>query len=335
VTGAAPTSVESVLDRFLPELEPRTWSTGDGMPSTVRPRAVFVQPVDNGLEIATAMARSRPTSADMRKAWKGRHRGRACPVLLVAVYEKGDEVVAALCGPSGDEPPVHTDVELSRVERLAATALAEPSRHAAQRCLLRLLPEVDTDLPGLVNSGLLATHELREGVPQRSDWAAARQRGHAALRMRGRQLIERLGYSIETLSTNTSLLKAGDERRAVAVFLDEGETFDGPGGRFDGVSPVSHALALADREQLAWVVLTRSSEIRLYTARPDVGVGRKGRAETFVEANLALLPEDAAGYLDLLFSAAALSRGGSVEQILSSSADFAADLAARLRDRVY
>lgn len=335
VPGTTRASLAEFPDTFLQDREPRTWSGADGVPASVKPKTVFVQDADNGLEVAVAVANRRPTSADMRKAWKARHRGRACPVLLVVAYEHGDQLAAAVCGPSGEEPPVHTDLELSRVERLAATALTEPNRHAAQRCLLRLLPEVDAELPGLVNSGLLATHELRDGVPRRADWGSAVERGRGALTLRGRRLIERLGFSIEALSTNTSLLKAGDERRAVAVLLDEGESFEGPAQRFDGVSPVSHALAVADREQLSWVMLTRSSEIRLYTARPDVGVGRKGRAETFVEANLALLPEGAAGYLQLLFSADGLARGGSVEQILSSSGDFAADLAARLRERVY
>lgn len=41
------------------------------------------------------------------------------------------------------------------------------------------------------------------------------------------------------------------------------------------------------------------------------------------------------GYLHLLFSAEALGDGGTFDQILASSADFAADLASRLRDRVY
>ena len=58
-------------------------------------------------------------------------------------------------------------------------------------------------------------------------------------------------------------------------------------------------------------------------------------SETFVEANLALLPEDKAGYLLLLFGSDALIEGGTIEKILDSSADFAADLAARLRERVY
>ncbi len=83
------------------------------------------------------------------------------------------------------------------------------------------------------------------------------------------------------------------------------------------------------------MVLTRASEIRLYAARPDVGVGRKGRAETFVELNLSLLSHDDAGYLPLLFSANALVADGSLHAILDDSARYAAGLAERLRDRVY
>lgn len=186
----------------------------------------------------------------MRKAWKARQGGRPSPVLLAVGYPSPDGIVVALCGPAGDEPPVCFDLEPSRVERLAATALAEPTRHAAQRTLLRMLPDVESDLPGLINSGLLATQELRVGVPTRPDWQLATRTGHGALKLRGRQLVEALGFSVDQLSINASVLKAGHDRRAVAVFLDEGETFDSPGARFERVSPVSHALALADREHL-------------------------------------------------------------------------------------
>jgi len=86
--------------------------------------------------------------------------------------------------------------------------------------------------------------------------------------------------------------------------------------RFSGTSPISHALALADRESLPWVVLTRGRQIRVYAARTDTGVGRKGRSETFIEANLALLPDDRAGYVALLFSADALKDGGTFDEVL-------------------
>jgi hypothetical protein len=197
-----------------------------------------------------------------------------------------------------------------------------------------MLPEVGSDLPGVRNSGLLATQELLHGVPTRPDWGIANEKGKAFLPLRGRVLVERLGFGVEQLSTTSSVLRVRGAKRAVAVFLDEGETFEDSAERF-GTSPVSHALALADREGLPWVVLTRARQIRLYAARTDTGVGRKGRAETFIEVDLALLPDNLAGYLPLLFGAEALADQGTIEQILERSADFAAELGARLRDRVY
>ena len=187
----------------------------------------------------------------------------------------------------------------------------------------------------MVNIGLLATQELRLGVPARSDWATATAEVQSSLKLRGRPLVQSLGFTVAQLSSDAVVLREGQAGRAVAIFLDEGDTFDAPSARFDGVSAVSRALALADRERLPWVVITRSSEIRLYAARADTGVGRKGRAETFIELNLALLPDELAGYLGLLFSARALAEGGTFDQILDRSTDFAADLATRLRERVY
>ena len=101
------------------------------------------------------------------------------------------------------------------------------------------------------------------------------------------------------------------------------------------MSPVSYALAQADRENLDYVVVVAGATLRLYPAKPGVGTGRRGRSETFVEVNLDLLQEDASGYLWLLLSAPALSAGGTVEEILARSEDYAADLGSRLRDRVY
>ena len=230
---------------------------------------------------------------------------------------------------------VQHDIEMSQAERLARVALAEPSHHAATRFLLANLPELNSPMPGLRNVGLLATQELRVGVPERPDWKASGVRARPLLGLRGRSLVEALGYGIEVLSTSTSMLTVNGRNRAIAVFCDEDEPFDAPAQRFNGTSPVSQALAVADQKTVDWVILTRSSEIRLYAARPDTGVGRKGRAETFVELNLSLLPAELAGYLHLLFSVDALVDNGTLEGILDRSADFAAELAVRLRERVY
>ena len=221
------------------------------------------------------------------------------------------------------------------MERLAAVALGEPNHHSASRFLLAALAELDSPVPGLRNVGLLATHELVVGVREMPEWPSAVSRCSPLLRERGRRLVERLGYSVEPLGANTSMLTIGGRNRAIAVFCDEDEPFEAPAKRFDGASPVSRGLATADRQNVDWVILTRASEIRLYAARADTGVGRKGRSETFVEVNLSLLPQHQAGYLSLLFSADALVGGGTFEKILGNSERFAAELATRLRERIY
>ena len=69
----------------------------------------------------------------MGTAWKDRHGSRPAPVLLVAVY--GNR--AAVCGPTADNPPVLTNVELGQAEQFCITALAleEPDRYSALRFL--------------------------------------------------------------------------------------------------------------------------------------------------------------------------------------------------------
>ena len=271
----------------------------------------------------------------MRRAWKARQGGAASPLLLVVAYEIDGSWKASICGPVGDEPPVETNLDLGLVERIAKAALDQPSRHQAIRFLGGILAEVESELPGIRNHGMLATHELREGVPQRADWNDACSRALPLLNSHGRDLVEKLGFHVEHHSTATTVLSVGAARRAVAVFLDENEEFEAPAARFGDTSPVTHALAYADRAELPWVVVTRGPQIRLYSAKPDVGVGRKGRADTYVEANLALVPDDRAGYVTLLFSADALKTDGTLTEILDASRDHATALGVRLRDRVY
>ncbi len=324
------------IDGFLIERNQRTWAPPPGFPAALTTAGVYFQEdVPNGLEVALVRAGGRPTAADLRRAWSRRRGGRASPVLLAAFYSGEEGHRAALCGPVGEQPVVHYDIEVSQAERLADVALSEPSHHAATRFLLASLPELDSPFPGLRNAGLLATQELKRGVPERADWPEATRRARPLLKQGGRRLVEALGFGVETLATNASMLTIGGQEHAVAVFCDEDEPFEAPSGRFDDTSPVSRALALADQKRVPWVVLTRAREIRLYSARPDIGVGRKGRAETFVELNLSLLRAEQAGYLHLLFSADALSHGGTFADILDRSADFAAELAIRLRERVY
>ena len=324
-----------MADDFLSERDPISWSAPEGFAPSLTPAGMYAQDKPSGLEVCLAEAAARPLASDLRRSWSRRRAGRASPVLLAVFYPSEGGVRVSLCGPTGDNPVIYQGLEASQVERLARVALGEPSHHAAARFLLAALPELDSPTPGLRNAGLLATWELRAGVPEMDEWPEAVSRSAPLLASRGRRLVEGLGYGVEDLSVNTWMLTIEGRSRAVAVFCDEDEMFDAPAERFDGATPVSQGLAVADQKHVDWVILTRSSEIRLYAARPDTGVGRKGRAETYVELNLALLPRDKAGYLSMLFSSEALDGGGTLEKILDGSTRFAAELAERLRERVY
>jgi len=283
------------------------------------------------LEVAITRCPHRPAQATMRTAWKARHGGRAIPLLLIALYADR----AALCGPSGDEPPVYVDLDPSQVERICLTALEEPDRHAAARFLRSVVPEVESPLSGIRNEGLFATHELSYGVPTRRDWASAQQKARDLLSKRGRELLSGLGYQIEDTPGQFSVLRVGQKKVAVAIFLDRREACDITSERFGGVSPISYALAKADAENLDYVFVDHGARLRIYPTATGIGSGRRGRTETFVEIHLDLLPNDKAGYLWLLFSGEALSKGGAFEEILNSSSDYAADLGKRLRERIY
>ena len=63
--------------------------------------------------------------------------------------------------------------------------------------------------------------------------------------------------------------------------------------------------------------------------------GRRGRTETFIECQPALLTDKHLAYLWLLFSADALTPHGSLDAILKNSQRFAGELAKRLRERIY
>ena len=98
-----------------------------------------------------------------------------------------------------------------------------------------------------------------------------------------------------------AVLRCGQTKMAVAIFLDRSEACDIASDRFGGMTPVQYALAKADDENLDYVLVDHGSSLRIHTTAGK-GVGRRGRTETFVEIHLDLLPSDRAGYLWLLFS---------------------------------
>jgi hypothetical protein len=140
----------------------------------------------SSLEILLASAAWKPSVHTLRETWKARVRGRATPVLLVTLYDGK----AAVVGPSGDHPPVYTDLEPSKLERICAAALDEPDRHAALRFLTSVLDELESSTAGLRNEGLFASHELETGVPAGVDWNEAGQHARPVLNLRDRELLK-------------------------------------------------------------------------------------------------------------------------------------------------
>ncbi|MFF7855700.1 Eco57I restriction-modification methylase domain-containing protein [Streptomyces sp. NPDC007904] len=326
-------SIESFLDDA--EVREVPWTRPSGAPVSLEPDRVLIADGTDALEVAIASAEAQPKVNDVRRLWAQRWNRRAAPVVLVVGYEVNGTWKAAICG-TKDDPTVLSGLNLSQVERICAAALNAPDPGHAERTLHRMLVgQKDQLVPGLTNSGLFASHELRTGVPARSDWAAAQAKGAPLLHKQGLELVQGLGYAATPHGSTALLLEANGTRRAVAVLLDEQEMFDRPAARFGAVSPVTQGLTVAQQHSLPWLLVTRGSQLRLYPARPDVGVGRKGQSETFTELDLALLAESDAAYLPLLFSADALNENGSVTQILAASADHAAALGRRLRERVY
>ena len=285
------------------------------------------------LEIAVVRSKDRPGATEMRTAWTARLNGRPVPLLLVALYS--DDSKASVCGPEGQQPPVYHDLDVDQVERICLTALQEPDRHRAFIMLQDTLPEVGSRIPGLHNEGLLATHELENGVPLREDWREAVTQSKRLLSQRGQPLLRSLGFEIQNLTGPVSVLIAQDTKVAVGLFLDRSESIDLPSERFSNLSPIAYALARADKERLPYVVVMADGVLRLYPVQAGVGVGQRGRTETYVQLHLDLLSEDKAGYIWLLFSAGALLPKGTFEEILSDSANYSADLGSRLRERIY
>ena len=315
---------------FLTDKIPRQWSLRDF--SAFQPLDLFIGNGNFGIEIVTARCSAVPKRAEILSCWKQRKQDRPPPVLLVVFYANG----AALCGTSGNNPIVHIESELSQAESICREALHQPNRHSAERFATQALISLQSELPGITNSGLLAMRELQYGVPSRGDWNSARESVVNVIGKRDTDILEALGFDFKQIDKLTYLLLSNQNKRAaLAILLREEEVPEAGATRFSDLSPVSYALNKADEENLRWVILIHSHRIRLYSANVEDGVGRRGRTETYIECQPSLLSHEFLPYLWLIFSADALSTDGSLADILSESQRFAGDLAKRLRERIY
>lgn len=319
----------TVEPKFLSDLRSLPWPLGTKY--DFHPIGLFIGEGSNAIEIAVVRSSKNPTRAALLEFWKARKAGRAAPVLLIVLCPES----VYLFGPTGDESPVYKAKDSKQIERFCREALDQPDRHAALRFLSQTLPSLETSLPGINNQGLLALHELQNGVPKRPDWEEAKHKATKAVSKSDTKLLSALGFDIEPLDNLTSILRDGTRRTALAVMLYRSESPESGNFRFNNLSPVSYALKKADDENISWVVLVQGNRLRLYSTDVDAGVGRRGRTETYVECQPCLLSDEHLSYLWLIYSAEALAPDGSLWEILGNSSRFSGSLAEKLRERIY
>ena len=323
---------------FLADLDLRELSSDYSSEIAFDPIGITFGEGSNPLEIVVVQADRRPTATNLRAAWIKRSGGRVSPILVVALHP--DQTNVSICGPAAspqtNKLPVYPPMDADKAERLCRSALKKPDRHAALGFLQGTLPEASDKILGVLNQGLLATHALEQvALQRREQWQEAVRKSKPIRQQRKRPLLQKLGFSIERRSGNLWALSAGEKALAIAVILNRDENANSRSERFGKRSPIEAALARADNEGLPYVIAATDDAIRLYPADTGVGVGQRGRSETFVQLHPDLLSDEQIGYLWHLFSADALKPDGTFSDVLADSRQYATDLGARLRNRIY
>jgi hypothetical protein len=323
------------LSEFLPDFDDRLPWSGKKKHGAVTPVEMLRGSTETDLVVVLGEAATLPPKGDVAALWKERAGQSMDPVLVAVVYPDEGQDRVVILGPDRDAVPVSA-IELYTAERLIGHALGMESPTGLVAEMRRRLASLRGGVgPGFRNEGLFATHVLAQ-QPQRPDWQQLCRQSQPLLASRGEGLLTRLGYKFDHVADGVVLRDAKEgSRRAAAVLLLDDESMDNPLSRFHGSNAVTHGLALARRESVPWLIVLGGGVARLYPVNPDIGVGRKGQTQTYVEVDLDLLTEATAGYLSLLFAPDALAEDGTVTQLLAESSKYAVGLSERLRDRIY
>lgn len=287
--------------------------------------------VATAVQIVVAQVGVQPTRGLLTEVLRERAGRRPVQVIVALEYDSrvwlfGPEETGDVAGP----------ISVGSAARQLQAVLAEPSLSAAVARWRSLRQALANGSSGVVNRGMFATHYLEHHLRTSRLWKHHADDAAPLMGLRGRKLIDGLGFAADSAAQGTLLLSVKGQRkpRATAVLLDRDEQFDAQSSKHQ-VSPVAFGLRVAAREDVPWLVAIRGDTIRLYSSSPSAGVSQNGQADTFFELDLSVISGEDSPLLPLVFSAAALDAGGSVEQILENSTRFAADLGTRLRDRIY
>lgn len=292
--------------------------------TSLREAAASVVQAGESTDAPPRLLTDRANAPSVTQTWLHPHRPRKAPA----------DTRVWLLGPNAETP---ARLPESQAVRMLRATLEESAGAAARRRITGLLGSAATasDCPGLTNSGLFSSHYLFRALPREQRWEEARERARPLLELRGHALIRGLGFKVQDRLAHALVLAAeADEQRAVAVLLDRNEAFEAKSARL-GQSPAGYGLAKARQRNADWLILMRGDQLRLYSAEAGVGVGSRSRVETWLELDLAALDDEDAAYLDLVFSATALAREGTVADLIEKSRQFATDLGSRLRLRIY
>jgi hypothetical protein len=308
-----------------------------GFPSTVDWPIHGVKRGQGGadaLEIIWGIGGNHSATA-LRNVWGERKQRRPNPV--VALHLESVDGPALLVGPSreGITPPIVVITEVGRLTRLLEVALQKPNRFRAREHIEEYLQKVNDPAWGVKNNGLFATHSLLNTPNHTSDWGELSAQGVPLLPLRGEELTRELGFSIEMASDGRHrILRVDDNPTALGLFLPADEGPRTHVARF-GESPILYGFRIADELDLPWIIVNAGDRLQLYSTRPDVGVGKRGRTETYTEIMLDMIADQDAGYAPLLFSSDALKEEGYLEDLIRRSAERVTSLGERLRDRIY
>lgn len=324
----------TVTENLLRGTYVREWSIQKS-PVGVIPKWIYTGRDESGLGpiyvgIATVTT---PPSREIMRALHAAYKGRQNFQLVVGAVS-GDQIW--IFGPD-EKTELVGPLEIEQGCRQLQSALDEPDAIAAYTRLGQFRRSLDTtSLLGVTNSGLFASYHIRENVPKRNDWKSACERSKQLLALRNEELIKALGFKSEKTAGNALLLTANTPHsKAVAILLEESEQFDASSARHTGISPVAFGLNVAAKQGVAWLLLLRKDQMRIYPAKDGVGVGQKGQVDTYLEIDLSSIDSERAGLLTLIFSAEALEVNGSTNELLEGSQLFASKLGTRLRERIY
>ena len=287
---------------------------------------------NNKIEVGVLQPTTAASASAVQAAWQSRQ-GKS-QVALLLVWEQPNKTFSVAFGRATNAKPYTAfDLDLVRTQALIDLALSDDVDHEqAANDVLDSIAELQSEVPGLSNGGLLAIRHLNTDVRQKQygsiDWTTCGAKAKPVRHKRGDDLLRALGYKLAPTSDNrVRLLTAptGD-RRAAAVVVDASAT---------RTHWLDRAYLAAQSNDVSWIVVLERHQLRLYPAHAGVGVAGRGPLETYVEINTAMLSGADSAYLWLLFSNDALASGGSLDQILADSSRFAIDLGKRLRERIY